>query len=105
MLIVPTCLANFYLPTVLGQSQSLVSLRMRAVTSAVVLLIINIIGLACGPLLTGMLSDALVPSYGADSMRYSLLTVCLLMSPWAGWHFWRAAASIDADLARAGEHD
>ena len=59
MLIVPTVLANFYLPTVLGQAQSLVSLRMRAVTSAFVLLIINIIGLACGPLLTVILSDAL----------------------------------------------
>lgn len=105
MLIAPSIFANFYLPTVLGQAQSLVSLRMRAVTSAIVLLIINTIGLACGPFLTGILSDALVPSYGADSMRYSLLIVCVLILPWSGWHFWRAAASIDADLARASERD
>lgn len=105
MFIVPTALTNFYLPTVLAQAQSLVSLRMRAVTSAIVLLIINIIGLACGPLLTGILSDSLEPSYGAESMRYSLLMVCLVMLPWSGWHFWRAGASIDADLARASERD
>jgi predicted MFS family arabinose efflux permease len=105
VLFLPTLIANFYLPTVLGLSQSLVSLRMRAVTSALVLLIINIIGLACGPLLTGMLSDALEPSFGGDSMRYSLLIVCVLLLPWSGWHFWRAGQTIDADLARATEHD
>ena len=55
MLVLPTAVANFYLPTVLAQAQSLVSLRMRAVASAIVLLLINVIGLACGPLLTGML--------------------------------------------------
>lgn len=105
MLFLPTILSNFYLPTVLAQSQSLVSLRMRAVTSALVLLIINMIGLATGPLLTGILSDALSADYGADSMRYSLLIICVLLLPWSGWHFWRAGKTIDGDLARAGEHD
>lgn len=105
MLFLPTILSNFYLPTVLAQSQSLVSLRMRALTSALVLLIINLIGLACGPLLTGVLSDALNPAFGADSMRYSLLIVCAIMLPWSAWHFWRAGKTIDGDLTRADEHD
>ena len=105
ILILPTVLANFYLPTVLAQAQSLVSLRMRAVASAIVLLLINIIGLAMGPLLTGMLSDALEPTFGDESMRYSLLTVCVIILPWAGWHFVLASRSIDADLARASEND
>ena len=105
MLVLPSIIANFYLPTVLAQAQSLVSLRMRAVASAIVLLLINIIGLACGPLLTGMLSDALEPSFGMESMRYSLLIVCCVMLPWAAFHFSRAAVSIDADLARASEND
>ena len=105
MLVLPTGLANFYLPTVLAQAQSLVSLRMRAVASAVVLLLINTIGLACGPLLTGMLSDALEPTFGVESMRYSLLIVCVAILPWAGWHYVLAGRSIDADLARASEND
>ena len=105
MLVLPTGLANFYLPTVLAQAQSLVSLRMRAVASAVVLLLINTIGLACGPLLTGMLSDALEPTFGVESMRYSLLIVGVVILPWAGWHFVLAGRSIDADLARASEND
>ena len=105
MLVVPTAIANFYLAPVLAQAQSLVSQRMRAVASAIVLLLINVIGLAWGPLLTGMLSDALEPQYGVESMRYSLLIVCSVMLPWAAWHFSRAAVSIDADLARASEQD
>ena len=78
---------------------------MRAVASAIVLLLINIIGLAWGPLLTGLLSDALEPSFGIESLRYRLLIVCAVMLPWAAWHFSRAATSIDVDLARASEND
>ena len=105
MLVLPTALANLYLATVLAQAQSLVSLRMRAVASALVLLLINVIGLACGPLLTGMLSDALKPSFGAESIRCSLLIVCVLILPWAAWHYVLAGRSIDADLGRAREQD
>jgi len=105
MLVFPTAIANFYLPTVLAQAQSLVSLRMRAVASAIVLLLINIIGLALGPLLAGILSDALEPRFGSESMRYSLLIVCVIILPWAGWHYLRAGNSIDSDLARASEQD
>ena len=105
MLVPPTAVANFYLPTVLAQAQSLVSLRMRAVASAIVLLLINVIGLACGPLLTGMLSDALEPTFGIESMRYSLLIMCVIILPWAGLHFFLAGRSIDSDLVRASEKD
>ena len=105
MLFLPSAIANFYLATVLAQAQSLVSLRMRAVASAIVLLLINVIGLACGPLLTGMLSDALEATFGDESMRYSLMGVCTVILPWAAWHFFCAGRSIDADLARAREKD
>jgi predicted MFS family arabinose efflux permease len=105
MLIIPTMLSNFFLAPVLAQTQSLVSLPMRAVASALVLLVINIIGLALGPLLTGMLSDALTGTFGTESMRYALLTVSSLLLPWAAWHYLRASQTIDQDLARAAEHD
>jgi MFS family permease len=103
LLIVPVLVGNAYLPTVLGQAQSLAPLRMRAMASAIVLLLLNVIGLACGPLLTGMLSDMLEPTFGVESMRYSLLIVCSVMLPWASWHYYRASSTIDADLARADE--
>jgi predicted MFS family arabinose efflux permease len=100
LFILPAATSNVYLAPVLSQAQSLVALRMRATTSALVLLIINVIGLALGPPLTGLLSDALEPRFGVESMRYSLLVVSSLVLPWAVWHFYRAGKWIDADLAR-----
>lgn len=105
MMVIPTALANFYLAPVLAQVQGLVSLRMRSVASALMLLLINTIGLAIGPLATGMLSDALEPLFGIESMRYSLLIISCVMLPWAAWHYFMAGRTIEADLARAGEHD
>ncbi len=105
LLIIPACTANVFLAPVLAQAQGLVSLRMRAVASALALLIINTIGLLFGPWLTGILSTALEPQYGDESMRYSLLLVTSIVLPWAAWHYGRAGKTIDDDLARATEHD
>jgi len=103
--IVPAATSNFYLAPVLSQTQSLVSLRMRAVASSLVLLIINVIGLAMGPPLTGLLSDLLEPGFGAESMRYSLLIVTCVLLPVAAWCYFEAGKSIESDLQRADEHD
>ena len=103
--IVPAATSNFYLAPVLSQTQSLVSLRMRAVASSLVLLIINVIGLAMGPPLTGLLSDLLEPGLGAESMRYSLLIVTCVLLPVAAWCYFEAGKSIESDLQRADEHD
>jgi len=69
------------------------------------LLIINVIGLALGPLLTGLVSDLLEPRFGEESMRYSLLLVTSMVLPWAALHYTLAGRTIDKDLARATEHD
>ena len=105
MLVVPMVIANFYLAPVFAFTQNLVSLRMRAVASALILLIVNTIGLALGPFCTGLLSDLLEPRFGTESMRYSLLIVCLTMLPWSAWHYRQAGRTIVADLARAREDD
>ena len=105
LFLVPAATANVYLAPVLSQAQGLVSLRMRAMASALALLIINVIGLALGPLLTGVLSDVLEGRFAEESMRYSLLLVTSVILPWAGWHYIRAGRTIDADLERASQHD
>lgn len=105
LFVLPAATMNVYLAPVLSQAQSLVALRMRATTSALVLLIINVIGLALGPPITGVLSDMLEPHFGAESMRYSLLIVSSVILPWAVWHYYRAGEWIDGDLARAAEKD
>jgi len=105
LFVLPAMTMNVYLAPVLAQTQSLVSLHMRATASALVLFIINIIGLALGSWVTGIISDWLEPGFGKESMRYSLLLVTVVILPWASWHFYRAGRTIDGDLARASEYD
>jgi len=94
---VPT---NVYLATTFAQTQSLVRLRMRAAASAILLFIINIIGLGLGPQFAGILSDFLAAAHGADSMRYSLLCIGAVMGPWVAFHYYAAGTHIARDLDR-----
>ena len=103
MFILPVIISNFYLAPVLAQTQSLVPLRMRGVASAIVLLIINLIGLALGPPTVGVLSDYLAASMGDDSLRYALLIGVSVVTPWAALHYLLASKRIETDLERARE--
>ena len=101
--VVPAVLSNFYLATTIAQTQSLVGLRMRGVASALLFFVLNIIGLGLGPQVTGILSDLMSDSLGAESMRYALLTVGAVIGPWSALHYYLASKSIDADLLRVDE--
>ena len=103
LFILPAFVSNLYLAPVLAQTQSLVPLRMRGVASAIVLLIINLIGLGLGPLVVGAVSDELAPRFGDESMRYALLLTAVTVIPWAALHYVLAGQTIDRDLARAEE--
>src|SRR3546814_10260405 len=50
--------------------------------------------------LPGVLSDALEPIYGTDSLGYSLILMSMLW-PWAAFHFFLANRTIARDIARA----
>jgi MFS family permease len=101
--IVPAVFTNFYLATTFAQVQGLAGLRMRAVASALLLFILNIIGLGLGPQTAGILSDLLAASLGAESLRYTLLIVGAVIGPWSALHYVLAARHIEQDLSRA-EH-
>jgi MFS family permease len=101
--IIPVVLSNVYLATTFAQTQSLVPLRMRAVASALILFVINAIGLGFGPLLAGMLSDLLAVRFGDESMRYALLTISVIIGPWSAFHYYRAGKHIEGDLTRVDE--
>lgn len=96
---IPALLGGAYLGPSFALNQSLVTVRMRSVASAIILFIVNIIGLGLGPLTVGILSDALKPYYGEDSLRYALL--CLVfVSLWTATHYCLAGRTLRADLAR-----
>jgi len=96
-LILPILLGNFYQATTFSQTQGLVSLRMRSVAAAVLLFILNMIGLGAGPQAVGILSDVLQPSYGDESLRYALLILSTVQI-WAAYHYYQAGKSLKDDL-------
>jgi predicted MFS family arabinose efflux permease len=86
-----------WLGPVFATTQSLVRPDMRALASAVLLFVINLIGLGIGPQAVGVLNDLLTPWAGAAAVRYSLLIVGV-MNVWAAIHFTIAARTLRADL-------
>ncbi len=80
-------------------AQGLARLRMRAMASAIVLFVLNLIGLGLGPVLVGVLSDALEPRFGNEAIRYALLAV-IAANLWAAAHSLLAARTLRRDLAR-----
>jgi hypothetical protein len=72
---------------------------MRAMSSAILFLILNLIGLGCGPVAVGLMSDALTPSLGIDALRYSIAGVSFV-GLLAMISFYRAAKYLPEDLAK-----
>ena len=101
MFIIPGFLATVYLGNTLAMAHGLVGLRMRALTSAILFFVLNLIGLGLGPWSVGVLSDWLEPSLGAESLRQALLYLVPSASIISGIHFLFAARHLRADLARA----
>jgi predicted MFS family arabinose efflux permease len=56
-----------------AMAQALAPARMRAMASAIVVFLLNLVGMGLGPLLVGVLNDWLEPTYGASAVRYSLM--------------------------------
>jgi MFS family permease len=83
-----------------GAAARLVLPEQRAQATAMLVVIINVIGSALGPVLGGVVSDLLTGRFGAESLRISLMSMSIL-TVMGGWLFWRAASHYPSDLARA----
>ena len=101
MMIVPGIMSNVYLGNVLAMTHGLVGLRMRALASAVLFFIINIIGLGAGPWVIGMVSDAWSASLGGESLRQAMLWVIPPIMAWSICHLYLGSRELRNDLARA----
>ena len=80
--------------------QELVPPRMRAVAVAIVYLVGNLIGMGVGPWTVGVVSDALRPWFGEESLRYAIVLMCPVCG-YGAWHLWAAARSVTVDVDRA----
>lgn len=93
-------LASMWIGPVQATIQSVAPPHMRATASAILLLAINLIGLGCGPLLLGLLSDAFAAFGGMDpgaSVRWALIAFTLPALP-AALIFYRSARHIEPDI-------
>jgi predicted MFS family arabinose efflux permease len=69
----------------------------RARAAAMSSITSTLLGLGLGPLLVGGISDALAPTFGADSLRWGLAAL-MVPQVLAALHFWRAARTVREDV-------
>ncbi len=87
-----------YLGPTFAMTQTLVKPHMRAVASAILLFILNLIGLGIGPWFVGFVSDALAPRYGNESLRWALVSIVSIGNLWSSVHYFLAARTLARDL-------
>jgi MFS family permease len=92
-------ISNMYVGPLWSTAQNLARPELRATASALLLFILNLIGLGLGPFAVGAANDLLAPAYGAGAIRWSLLGV-VLTGGLASVLYWRGSAQLPADLAR-----
>ena len=102
--IVPAMAGTIYLGPSLAMVQALVPLHTRTVASAIMLFIINIIGMGLGPQIVGIVSDLLTDRFAQESMRYALF-ITGFVNIWSAFHFFLGARSLRSELAAAGKDD
>jgi MFS family permease len=88
---------------VLALVQDLVPSDRRGIATALLLFLINAIGLGLGPLMVGLFSDALHPKFGPDSVRYALVAVISVGGTISGAAFFCGSKSIKSDIAANGD--
>lgn len=98
-LIFSTITSTLYLGPCIAISHALVPPHMRAMTSAVLFFILNMIGLGLGPLITGLLSDWFTAQHGVVGLRYAMLSSYILGSS-AIVFFFIAGRHLLNDLAQ-----
>ena len=91
-------LSTLYLGPCIATCHNLVSPGMRAMASAILFFVLNMIGLGLGPLTVGLLSDTFAAPFGEENLRYAMLTT-LTVSIIGIFFLWRGARTLIADLA------
>jgi MFS family permease len=99
ILVINGLLGTIWYGPVYGTGQSIVPPHMRATTAAILLFIINLVGLGLGPLAVGLLSDFFNKGLGmgaAEGVRWALIT-STLFGLVAFSFFWIARKTIRED--------
>ena len=100
-MIFPMVLANVFIGPTLAMLQGLAGVKRRAMASAMYVLLNNLIGMGLGPLAVGMISDIFSAEYGVDALRYSILSMIVVVNIWASIHFFLSSRTLREDLELA----
>jgi MFS family permease len=113
MMFVSLVFGVMYLGPSYATMQRLVDVRERALGSAVLLLMVNLIGLGLGPTLVGVVSDLMYNRFldqgvvetlaKADGLRWSLI-IMVCINAWSFIHYMFAAKTLVRDSVGADPH-
>lgn len=94
---VAAILGGMYLGPSFAMTQALVRLRMRAVASAILLLVLNLIGMGLGPFIIGVMADLFEPTKGIEALRWAIC-VTLVFNVVAATCYFLGARTITEDI-------
>ena len=97
---IPVFMVNLYTGPTFAMTQSLAPLAMRAAASALLLFMINIIGLVFGPTTVGIISDLLQSSMqmnDVESLKMALLA-CNFVYLFSFYYYFQASRHLETDL-------
>lgn len=98
LFIIPGFAANYAIGPTIAMIQTLSPPHMRAVSAAIKMLLLNLIGMGLGPLLVGIISDLLTPTHPENTLGVAL-AYFTIVGLWASVHFWLCGR----ELARANQ--
>ncbi len=105
LFVIPGILSSVYAGPTWAIIQELVAPSRRAMAASVYMLIYNLVGLGLGPLAVGVISSAIEPTFGDQSLRYAMAGV-LVVSLFGIYAYIVAGRRVSADIERvraAGE--
>ncbi len=96
--LIPSVAGGLYLGPTFAMTQAIVPPHMRAQAAAMLLLILNLVGLGAGPQFVGWFSEHLKPAHGIESVRYALLYTIVVGAGASAILYWRASKTLGRDL-------
>jgi len=97
-LVISAFLMGTSTPGIHVTTQALAPARMRALASAINLLLLSLVGAGLGPFFVGVLNDYLEPTVGAEAVRYTL-SIVAITAVWSSFHNFMSARHLVRDLA------
>ena len=101
-LIGPTFLNYFYLSSAVALVQAEVAPEQRVLSGALLLLVMNLIGMGIGPTIVGAISDVLRPAHPQHALQLAFYCLAPVYGLAIGLFCWLAAVLRDADTRREG---